>query len=174
MDEADLLDQLVSLLDDEGVRYCVIGGQAVNAFVEPVVSLDLDVVVAIDDLERVESLLKQRFRVDRFPHSLNVSLTGSDLRVQIQLDPRYSAFLDQASVRSVLGTPLPVARLEDVLQERSGQRRIRLAGAAGDRRISPILRGSWRAILSCASWCPPPSSIDSFDLAYRRQGDGIS
>ena len=116
VDDSGLLEQLVSLLDDERVRYCVIGGQAVNAYAEPVVSLDLDLVVAVEELARVESLLARRFRVDRFPHSLNVSLAGSDLRVQIQLDPRYHPFIDHASVRDVLGVPLPVARLEDVLQ----------------------------------------------------------
>jgi hypothetical protein len=116
VDETNLLEQLVLLLNNERVRYCVIGGQGVNAYVEPLVSLDLDLVVALEELERVESLLRQRFRVDRFPHSLNVSLAGSDLRVQIQLDPRYGAFVDQASVRNVLGARLPVARLEDVLQ----------------------------------------------------------
>lgn len=116
VDDANLLDRLISLLKDEGVQYCVIGGQAVNAYVEPVVSLDLDLVVAADELERLESLLKQHFRVDRFAHSLNVSLAGSDLRVQIQLDPRYGGFVEQASVRDVLGAPFPVARLEDVLQ----------------------------------------------------------
>jgi len=116
VDEAGLLERLVSLLDDERVRYCVVGGQGVNAYVEPVVSLDLDLVVAVEELERLELLLKQRFRVDRFPHSLNVSLAGSDLRVQIQLDPRYDAFVGRASVRDVLGLRLPVAALEDVLQ----------------------------------------------------------
>ncbi len=116
VDETNLLEQLVSRLDDEGIKYCVIGGQAVNAYVEPLVSLDLDLVVAADDLDRVESLLKQHFRVERFAHSLNVSLAGSDLRVQIQLDPQYSTFVDRASVRDVLGAQLPVARLEDVLQ----------------------------------------------------------
>jgi hypothetical protein len=116
VDEANLLDQLVSLLDDKGVRYCVIGGQGVNAYVEPVVSLDLDLAVASDDRERVEPLLKERFRVETFPHSLNVSLAGSDLRVQIQLDPRYGSFVERASVRDVLGVRLPVAGAEDVLQ----------------------------------------------------------
>ena len=67
VDAANLLDQLISLLDAECVRYCVIGGQAVNAYVEPLVSLDLDVAVSVEELPRVESLLKQRFRVDRFP-----------------------------------------------------------------------------------------------------------
>jgi hypothetical protein len=48
VDDANLLGQLVSLLDAERVDYCVIDGQAVNAHVEPVVSLDLDVAVAIE------------------------------------------------------------------------------------------------------------------------------
>jgi hypothetical protein len=116
VDEAGFLEQLVSLLDDERVKYCVVGGQGVNAYVEPVVSLDLDLAVAVGELERLESLLRQHFRIDRFPHSLNVSLAGSDLRVQIQLDPRYDAFVGRASVRDVLGVRLPVAALEDVLQ----------------------------------------------------------
>jgi hypothetical protein len=116
VDRADLLEQLIALLDAERVRYCVIGGQAVNAYVEPVVSLDLDLAVAVEDLVRLGSLLEGRFTVERFAHSLNVSLAGSDLRVQIQLDPRYHAFVDRASTREVLGVHLSVAHIEDVLQ----------------------------------------------------------
>lgn len=115
VDDADLLRQLLALLNEEHVRYCVIGGQAVNAYVEPVVSLDLDLAMALEDLARAEELLKGRFATARFTHSLNVSLAGSDLRVQIQLDPRYAAFVDRATVRDVLGVRLPVASLEDVL-----------------------------------------------------------
>lgn len=45
-----------------------------------------------------------------------MSVPGSDLRIQIRLDPRYGAFVERAAPRQVLGIPLPVARLEDVLQ----------------------------------------------------------
>ncbi len=116
MDRAEFLEQLIACLNEHGIRYCVIGGQAVNAYVEPVVSLDLDIVVAADQLDRIEPLLAERFRVTRFPHSLNVSLAGSDLRAQIQTDPRYAEFVDHASAQDVLGLVLPVARIEDVLQ----------------------------------------------------------
>jgi hypothetical protein len=116
VDDANLIDQLVSLLDTEGIRYCAIGGQAVNAYAEPLVSLDLDLVVATEELERAETILRQHFSVERFPHSLNVSLAASGLRVQIQLDPRYRPFVERASVREVLGMRLPVASVEDVLQ----------------------------------------------------------
>jgi hypothetical protein len=94
----------------------LVGGQAVNAYVEPLVTLDLDLVVAMKHLPELEKALSQRHRQERFPHSLNVSVPGSDLRIQIQTDPRYFAFLERASPRSVLGRMLPVASLPDVLQ----------------------------------------------------------
>jgi hypothetical protein len=76
LDETDMLESLVRLLEQEGVTYCVIGGQAVNAYVEPLVSMDLDVVIAVADLERIRPLLAKRFRVEAFPHSINLSLEG--------------------------------------------------------------------------------------------------
>ncbi len=116
LDEANLLESFVSVLDETGVSYCVVGGQAVNAYVEPLVSLDLDLVVAVEQLPDLEKTLLERYRVERFPHSLNVSAPSSDLRIQIQTDPRYFAFVERASPRSVLGLTLPVASLPDVLQ----------------------------------------------------------
>ena len=115
LDRADFLDRLIALLTEHGIRFCVVGGQAVNAYAEPVVSLDLDLAVAIEQLPRAEALLRQAFAVESFAHSLNVSTAGSNLRVQIQTDPRYFPFVDRASPREVLGLRLPVARLEDVL-----------------------------------------------------------
>jgi hypothetical protein len=116
VDRTNLLESLLSLLAEYEVQYCVIGGQAINAYAEPVVSLDLDIVVAADQLDRIESLLQEHFTVASFPHSINVSLSGSDLRVQIQTDPRYLSFLKRASLHDILGLTLPVAAPEDVLQ----------------------------------------------------------
>lgn len=115
-DTVDFLDELIALLAERGVRYCVIGGQAVNAFAEPLVSLDLDLVVASDQIEELGQTLPERFQIERFPHSWNISTPGSNLRVQIQTDPRYFPFVGRAAVREVLGLPLPVASMEDVLQ----------------------------------------------------------
>ena len=116
MDQSNLLEGLISLLNKQGIRFCVIGGQAVNAYVEPLVSLDLDLVVALEQLALVEALLKPKFDLKRFPHSLNVSMTGSDLRVQFQTDERYGSFVKRSEIRTVLGMELPVASLGDVLQ----------------------------------------------------------
>src|SRR5262245_36350860 len=116
LDRSAFLDRVVGVLDEEGIRYCVVGGQAVNAYVEPLVSLDLDLAVAADQVDKLELVLARPFRLERFPHSLNLSSEGSDLRVQFQTDPRYSDFVGRAERHEVLGKSLPVARLEDVLQ----------------------------------------------------------
>jgi hypothetical protein len=116
VDRADLLERITAFLTENGVRYCVVGGLAVNAYVEPVVSLDLDLAVAAEDLPRLEPLLRRSFDVTRFPHSLNVSSADSELRVQFQTDPRYADFVARGKPRDVLGKELPVAALEDVLQ----------------------------------------------------------
>jgi hypothetical protein len=149
-DESAFLDRLIGLLADHGIRYCLVGGQAVNAYVEPVVSLDLDVVVASDQLVAAEALLRDVFTVERFPHSLNVSLPGSALRVQVQLDPRYAPFVDRAALRDVLGLRLPVACVEDLLQgklwavtdatRRSSKRQKDLADIARLLEAHPALR----------------------------------
>jgi hypothetical protein len=115
-DQANLLETLITVLNEHDVQYCVMDGQAVNAYVEPLVSLDLDIVVAVEQLEKVEALLASRFEVKRFPLSLNIAMPGSDLRIQIQTDERYGPFIQRASMRMVLGVSLSVASVEDVLQ----------------------------------------------------------
>ena len=116
MDHVDFLERTLQVLEEADARYCVIGGQAVNAYAEPVVSLDLDLALAPGELERLGALLGPPIRVERFAHSVNLSAPGSDLRIQLQVDPRYEEFPARAEVREVLGHRLPVARLEDVLR----------------------------------------------------------
>ena len=116
VDRSSLLDRLIADLREHGVPFCAIGGQSVNAYVEPLVSLDLDLVVAFDHVEPAVEMLSHRYRVERFPHGIYVTAPESDLRVQIQTDPRYAGFVERAEVRDVLGTPMPVASLHDVLQ----------------------------------------------------------
>ena len=74
--------------------------------------------IAVEQRAQAEDWLTQEFHVEQFEHSLNVSATGSDLRVQIQTDPRYSAFVGRATEQDVLGHRLSVARIEDVLQDK--------------------------------------------------------
>ncbi|MBI4678814.1 MAG: hypothetical protein HY748_14645 [Elusimicrobia bacterium] len=114
--KGDFLQEFLSLLEKEGVAYCAIGGLAVNAYAEPVVSLDLDVVIVADGLERLLRALRRRFAVTEHPNSMNVSTPSSDLRIQIQTDPRYQPFISRSRARKLLGYDMRVAAIEDVLQ----------------------------------------------------------
>ena len=112
----DVIKQFLALLDSAEAEYCVIGGLAVNAYVEPVVSLDLDVVIASDRIDSILKAAKNVFETQEFPNSLNLKSTGSDLRIQIQKDPRYQPFLKRAEPKTVMGYAMRVACMEDVLQ----------------------------------------------------------
>ena len=112
----DILQIFLDALSQLAAEYCVIGGLAVNAYVEPVVSLDLDVVVAASDVEAVCGAVAEHFTIERFAHSVNLSSSESDLRIQLQTDSRYQKFIRNATVRNVLGYEMKVATVEDVLK----------------------------------------------------------
>jgi len=114
--KSDIIQQFLDLLDRLKISYCVIGGLAVNAYVEPVVSLDLDLVIAADSIEKLKKAAAETFSIKEFPHSLNLSSSESQLRIQIQTDSRYQKFLDSASSKTILGYEMKAAALEDLLQ----------------------------------------------------------
>ena len=112
----DVLQQLFDLLEAMKIDYCVIGGLAVNAYVEPVVSLDLDLVVVATAIDKLMEAVTKLFKVEKFPHSFNLSSPKSDLRIQLQIDTRYQAFIPRSSVKEDMGYSMKVASLEDVFQ----------------------------------------------------------
>lgn len=114
--KADIVQAFLDILSSSNVDYCVIGGLAVNAYAEPVVSLDLDIVVAANDIETVIKAVEADFRIQRFAHSVNLNTDKSDLRIQLQTDSRYQEFISRATSHTVLGYEMNVASAEDVLQ----------------------------------------------------------
>jgi hypothetical protein len=107
---------LVSILNRLG-DWCLIGGLAVNCYVEPVYTLDADIVVVASKLPNVkEALLTSGFSIEEFPHSLNARMRKSDLRIQFSLVPRYQDFLTDTARQEVLGQQVPVASLANVVK----------------------------------------------------------
>ena len=111
----DVLQLLLDMITNLKIDYCVIGGLAVNAYTEPIVSLDLDVVITAEKIDALCDMARDYFKIDRYPHSINLSSDDSDLRIQIQTDAGYQNFIDRAVVRTVLGYPMKVAQIDDVL-----------------------------------------------------------
>ena len=95
--------------------YCLIEGLAVNCYVEPVYTLDADLVVVSSNLQKLSAHLQdQGFRVEEQPHSLNAFAPESAFRIQFTTDERYQAFLARAAEADVLGVRVKIACLEDV------------------------------------------------------------
>jgi len=116
--KSDVIQLFLDQLELLNIDYCVIGGLAVNAYSEPVVSLDLDLVLAIKDIEKFLVQVtppNEKFSVTKFKHRINLQHPDSDLRIQIQTDEVYQAFIVNSSMRNVLGYKMNVAKLEDLL-----------------------------------------------------------
>jgi len=97
--------------------YCVIGGLAVNCFVEPVYTLDANLVVIASSLATLAAQLREQgFKTEEHPHSLNATAPASQLRIQFTTDDRYQAFLYRAVEAEVLGVRVKIAGLGDVTQ----------------------------------------------------------
>ena len=94
--------ELVTVLN-ENKPWCLIGGLAVNCYVEPVYTTDVDLVVGAANLPLIE-------------HSTNAQRSGSKLNIQFTTDSRYQDFLANTAEREVLGLRIPVAGLEDIIR----------------------------------------------------------
>jgi hypothetical protein len=112
----DILQVFLDTISAIGAGYCVIGGLAVNAYAEPVVSLDLDIIIATEDIEKVCEVASEHFKIQHFAHSINLSSSESDLRIQLQTDSRYQDFIPKAKYHNVLGYDMKVADVKDVLK----------------------------------------------------------
>ena len=114
-DRSDFLDRFLALLRDRQIDYCVIGGLAVNAYAEPVVTLDCDVVVISSRVDELTKELRQQCRIERFEHSLNLTDSQSKVRIQIQMDDHFQGFLPRKRKAVVLDREMFVASPEDLL-----------------------------------------------------------
>jgi hypothetical protein len=106
----------VEILNRHG-RWCLVGGLAVNCYVEPVYTMDADLVVASSSLQGIQSELSAAgFQITKHEHSVNAQMKGSDLRIQFTTDPRYQDFLTETDSKTVLGVKVPVAGLANIVR----------------------------------------------------------
>jgi hypothetical protein len=110
------LSDAIAILKSES-KFCLIGGLAVNCYVDPVYTLDADFVPAMKDTSKLaRELEKSGFNIIERRYYLSVVRPGSKVRIQITKDDRYFAFPSRAEDKEVLGEILPVACIEDLIQ----------------------------------------------------------
>ena len=115
--EVDIIQMLLDIITQIETPYCIIGGLGVNAYADPVVSLDLDIVIVARRLEELcAKAVEAGLQIERFEHSINLSSSKSDLRIQLQTDARYQEFISRAKRKNVLGYEMMVATMENVLK----------------------------------------------------------
>jgi len=67
--------------------YCLIGGLAVNCYVEQVYTLDADIVMISAALPELTAHLEEDgFKTEVHAHSINALAPGSELRIQFTTD----------------------------------------------------------------------------------------
>lgn len=109
--------RLVDCLERADIAWCVIGGVAVNHWAEqPMVTQDVDLVVASDAIERTISLLEDAgFHSERFEWSVNFQ-GRSKISIQLSTEDFYRDFPSRAVAADVHGILMRVACLEDTLK----------------------------------------------------------
>lgn len=108
---------MVNALEGADIPWCAIGGVAVNHWAaEPMVTQDVDFVVATDAIERAVAVLaKAGFRPEKFQWSVN--FTGhSRVSLQLSTEDFYRDFPARAVPADVHGILLRVASLEDTFK----------------------------------------------------------
>jgi hypothetical protein len=76
----DIIQIFLDALTASKAKYCVIGGLAVNAYAEPVVSLDLGIIVAAENIEAVCKTVEAHFKIEQFAHRTICSPREPQLR----------------------------------------------------------------------------------------------
>ena len=113
---ADDVMRMVDALERAELHWCAIGGIAVNHWAaEPMVTRDVDFVVATDEIDRAVAVLEAvGFKAER--HDWSVKFRGrSQVSLQLSTEDFYRDFAPRAVPADVHGILLRVAALEDTL-----------------------------------------------------------
>lgn len=147
---------ILGALNEQGVRYVLIGGFAAGIHGSPYVTTDVDVTPAVDaaNLERLSAaltVLEARIRTDGIPEGLAFRHDGASLALgnvwnlatrsgdlDLALIPSgtsgYDDLVRDALRLQILGVEVRVASLADVVRSKAA------AGRAKDRAQLPLLR----------------------------------
>ncbi len=113
---ADDVMRMVDALERAELPWCAIGGVAVNHWAkEPMVTRDVDFVVAVDQIDRAIGVLTAAgFSSERHEWSVNFT-SKSQVSLQLNTEDFYREFPSRSVAADVHGILLRVACLEDTL-----------------------------------------------------------
>ena len=108
--------RVVACLESSDIQWCAIGGIAVNHWAEePMVTQDVDLVVATESIEKTVLILEDNgFTCERFSWSINFK-GNSKVSIQLSTEETYQQFPSRSVPADVHGILMRVAALEDTL-----------------------------------------------------------
>jgi hypothetical protein len=108
--------RLVDTLEQAELPWCMTGDMAVNHWaVEPMVTQDVDLAVAIEEIERAVKVLGEAgFKSERHPWSINFK-GSSQVSIQLSTEDFYRDFPARSVPADVHGILMRVAALQDTL-----------------------------------------------------------
>jgi hypothetical protein len=114
---ADDVMRLVDCLERADISWCAIGGIAVNHWAqEPMVTQDVDIIVASDSIDRAVKILEEAgFKSERFQWSINFQ-GSSKVSIQLSIEDFYKDFPSRSVPADIHGILMRVASLEDTLK----------------------------------------------------------
>jgi hypothetical protein len=109
--------RLVDCLERADIAWCAVGGVAVNHWAEePLVTQDVDLVVATESVELAVKLLEEAgFKSERFTWSINFR-GHSKVSIQLSTEEYYYEFPGRSVAADIHGILMRVASLEDTLR----------------------------------------------------------
>jgi hypothetical protein len=109
--------RLVDCLERADISWCAIGGIAVNHWAkEPMVTQDVDIVIATGSVASAVKLLEQAgFKSEYFEWSINVK-GHSTVSIKISTEKFYADFPGRSVPADIHGVLMRVASLDDTLQ----------------------------------------------------------
>jgi hypothetical protein len=90
--------------------WCLVGGLALNCYVEEQHTSDVDIVIATLEADSIkQDLTIAGFSIEELPPVITAKMKGSDLDIRLTADARQQKFLFDAKLMAVMGERVPVA-----------------------------------------------------------------
>lgn len=108
------VEKIIALLRND---FCLIGGLALNCYVEPVFTADIDFAISAGNVADLQArLTTEQINYQKNNYDLSIFLVNSRLRVHVTFDERYAQFPARAETRQLFDAiTLPVATLDDLI-----------------------------------------------------------
>ena len=117
---SDAIKLVIGVLAANG-EYCLIGGMAINCYVEPVYTEDTDFAIASDSKKLIKEALKAAgIKVKENRYDMSVFVPNSQLTIHITTDERYKDFGRNAEDHLLFDEfQVKVASLKDLIKAKT-------------------------------------------------------